>query len=597
MIVPQLKTILKNIPHDWLGTTFKNNNLLGRELFCKKLSAFLLSDLPINSGNLADIGNAEDYLRVSTNLSTIYELCLAEINGLDVAQVFSFASNTMGIIAVAKSTGALVHVYGQSEIFSSDQLSVLQGIGCKIVSHSGPAKPKTNQSDIIIALESVKGDSVVDAVLGDNVLYILNQNLIDSAKVLTIRKRMSTPITTPMALERLHKLAQLEIATIKSVDQEQVSDFNAHLQVLSGTDVDYNNTPVSFTAGLPALASLWTSLISFGGADVLMASTAYGGSSQLTDILSLSNHKLRKHSFDIQGKSIMIESIKQSLEKLSTTDLLPTTVLFCEIPTNPDMKVPDIKDLAVILQNYQQKTQKKVLLLIDSTFAPNSKIMLQLRKLVPDLNVMVFLSMSKSVSRGLTTAGCLVANHTQQGIELLSKIKQVASVLDTLAKPDQIKVLVENHLNVEKRCEDAYKVASKAGHVLVDAVKQSTGLDMSLAFVKPSEAAQGFTTSTFSFNLPVPKHSTPEINAALAQKFVDLLTDNKHFKPCVSFGQDNGLVYCTVPATSTQGVISEKDKQKQAVDGVQLVRLSFPPTCDEKVVYEHLENSVKAIYE
>jgi hypothetical protein len=41
--------------------------------------------------------------------------------------------------------------------------------------------------------------------------------------------------------------------------------------------------------------------------------------------------------------------------------------------------------------------------------------------------------------------------------------------------------------------------------------------------------------------------------AALAQRFVDLLTANGAlFKPCVSFGQDNGLVYATVPATSTQ---------------------------------------------
>ena len=49
-------------------------------------------------------------------------------------------------------------------------------------------------------------------------------------------------------------------------------------------------------------------------------------------------------------------------------------------------------------------------------------------------------------------------------------------------------------------------------------------------------------------------------------------------KPCVSFGQDNDLVYCTVPATSTQGAISAEDKAKQARGGVQLVRflLSYP---------------------
>ena len=39
-----------------------------------------------------------------------------------------------------------------------------------------------------------------------------------------------------------------------------------------------------------------------------------------------------------------------------------------------------------------------------------------------------------------------------------------------------------------------------------------------------------------------------------------------------------------MPATSTQGVIAEADKAKQARDGVQLVRLSFAPTIDVDAV-------------
>eukprot|EP01043_Picozoa_sp_COSAG02_P052965 COSAG02_NODE_5789_length_4033_cov_3.108287_1_plen_100_part_00 len=82
---------------------------------------------------------------------------------------------------------------------------------------------------------------------------------------------------------------------------------------------------------------------------------------------------------------------------------------------------------------------------------------------------------------------------------------------------------------------------------------------------------------------------------------MDLLTVDQgepgsRFKACVSFGQDNGLVYCTVPATSTQGVIAEEDKAKQARDGVQLVRLSFPPTTDVDAVCERMESAVQAVY-
>merc|ERR1719158_1006880 len=143
--------------------------------------------------------------------------------------------------------------------------------------------------------------------------------------------------------------------------------------------------------------------------------------------------------------------------------------------------------------------------------------------------------------------------------------------------------LVEHHGNVEERCLQAYGVAGIIGDSLRQTVREVTGHELSLGFVSPENAAAGFTTSSFSFNLPPVPGAAAEVNESLAQRFVDLLCVNEVFKPCVSFGQDNGLVYATVPATSTQGAVKAEDKAKQAVGGVQLVRLSFPPTCDDAV--------------
>ena len=55
-------------------------------------------------------------------------------------------------------------------------------------------------------------------------------------------------------------------------------------------------------------------------------------------------------------------------------------------------------------------------------------------------------------------------------------------------------------------------------------------------------------------------------------------------------------MYCTVPATSTQGAIKEEDKAKQAMGGVQLVRLSFPPTIDVAAISAVVSGAVSAIY-
>jgi hypothetical protein len=222
--------------------------------------------------------------------------------------------------------------------------------------------------------------------------------------------------------------------------------------------------------------------------------------------------------------------------------------------------------------------------------------MTKLRDLAPDLAAMVFISMTKSVSRGMTTAGAIISNHTAAAMAWRARVSDIASAMDTVAKPDQLVRLCENHVGVEKRCGDAYAVAAAIGRVLQDAVLEATSEHLRLAFVRPEHAEIGFTSSTFSFNLPKPAGCSDEVAAGLAQVFVDELTRDTQFKPCVSFGQDNGRVYCTVPATSTQGAIRAEDKAKQAVGGVQLVRLSFPPELDTDAASGVVAAAVATLY-
>ena len=68
-------------------------------------------------------------------------------------------------------------------------------------------------------------------------------------------------------------------------------------------------------------------------------------------------------------------------------------------------------------------------------FSHSSQVLRQLRELAPELPAIVFLSLSKSVSRGVTTAGCLVANHTAAAAALLRDASAYATALDTSARP------------------------------------------------------------------------------------------------------------------------------------------------------------------
>jgi len=603
-----LPQILGNMPSDWRGTTFNNSDLLGRSGFSSKLMDLILEKAnnggEIGTEELKEVGNAEDYMRVATNISTTLETVLALEVGCGVEQVFTFASNTMNIVAVALTAkGRAVHLYLGDETppFNSDQIATLALLGGDLKIF--PGAPKPNNDAVVLGHISTAqlGDAGIDGLIEPNVLYIAGNGKINPADILVIRKRMATPITTPAAEAILQARANVAItANTGEASAEAIAEFHAHLQTLCGTDVNASANPVVFTAGLPSLCSMWVSLIQRGGTDVLMCSTAYGGSSQLTDLLNnKAQGKFKKHTFDIQGLDAnIVERISNRLDDLAAkpADLLPTTVIMIECPTNPDMKVPDMKALAEMLQGYKAKTGKKVVLLIDNTFAPGSQIMKKLKTYAPELNVMAFISLSKSVSRGLTTGGAIVANHTEETIDLLKGIGECAKMFDTLVKADQMLFLTQNHKCVEDRCERAYAAAVAVGDALMATVLKATQYNMSLAFVSPQDGKVGFTTSTFSFNLPAPQGATPEATEALAQKFVDLLCAHPEFKPCVSFGQDNGLVYATVPATSTQGAIKEEDKAKQAVGGVQLVRLSFSPSCNIANVSKIVIDSTMAIY-
>lgn len=600
-----LRSILANLPSEWRGTTFKNNNLLGREGFSERLSALILSKngADITTDELVEVGNAEDYLRVSSNVSTTLELALSVERGYNnVSQVFSFGSKSLPVLAVCLVSKCPVHLYtGDVAVspFNGEQIDLLKTISCNLVVHAG--NPTAHDGEIVLSMVDCDTSACpfVDGFISHNILYIQNPHNIVPAEVLVIRKRMATPLTTPIAEAMLQELAGIPVtANQMEVTTADKNEFYSHLQRLVGVEPDPDAWPICFTAGLPAICSFYLSFVFDGGADIIMASTAYGGSSQLTDLITDRTGNMKKHTFDITGRTDITEAIRNKLNTLAadTSALMPTTVLFVEIPTNPDMKIPNISELAVLLESYEAATGKKVVLLVDATFAPGSRCMEKMKIVAPNLTTMTFISMSKSVSRGMTTAGTLVAGGNN-AVQLLRKIQVAADMMDTVVKNDQLWFLTQNHNGVEDRCQRAYDNAVAVGSALVDAVRTcANGHEMSLAFVTPEQAAQGFTTSTFSFNLPALPGASDADNEALAQRYVDLLTVHKEIKPCVSFGQDNGLVYATVPATSTQGAIKAEDKAKQAVGGVQLVRVSFSPTIDRELVIDIFTSAVRTCY-
>ena len=603
VIQANLTQILDNIPDSWLGTTFPNDSrFIGCNAFKDEMTRLLTTnDVSIEKKELDKIF-PEDYVRLGSPLSNILEVQKAINGGFDSHNVFSFGSSTLPLIAVLLTSKQQVYVYGRN-LFTAKQDTQLKSLfGCEYEFREGLPQAHADGSVIWLADDVKAGEAAnVDAIVSsDGFLFVLNTNKVQihdinvngnrTEGIHTIRKRLGAPMPTPDVLSTLQGQPLITAPDTTALKQ--------HLKQLGGV-AEAKGEVLLATTGLSAMGALIMACVAYGNnsVDLVMCSTAYGGSSQQADILAKSSSMI-KHTFDIQGKSAdVFRSLSSKLEAMKSGPKKPLTVIQLEYPTNPDMKDTDITGLEQVILDYQQATGSKVLLMLDTTFSPVSQAA---KGLFSQVGVIVFNSLSKSVSGGVTTGGSLVANTNPTSQSILALSHEYLALLDTGSKPCQLRILSERHAEVEERVASAHANAVLAADALEAGVLKYSGFNMEVNFVTKEQIAKAVTPATFSFNLPVPASilGNSQATADFAQNFVDYLNARypQGSKPCVSFGQRNSLVYLTVPATSTQGVISDEHKRKQAVGGVQLVRFSFPPTMDRQAWNEAIDDTLRYFY-
>eukprot|EP00750_Incisomonas_marina_P025501 INCI5517.1.p1 GENE.INCI5517.1~~INCI5517.1.p1 ORF type:complete len:711 (-),score=149.77 INCI5517.1:58-2100(-) len=626
----RLSQILDAAPASWHGTTYPNDyRYRGRTAFVKEMLRLLHGSDAITTEHLAEFF-PEDYVRLGSPFSTLLEVATALERGFDPYTTYVFGSRTLSLISVLMAVrGAPVFVYHDAGtedcrlwMLSEEQEELLQTLyGCKFTRCEGPPQSHGENAVVVVVSDGPRselGDACVDAVVStDGFVFVQHAGKVPPEDVVasdgtrvegvhTMRKRLGAATPTPEAIQRLRGEPLDETPDTAALE--------AHLKELAGAAPDGPGRVVLSTVGLAALAAVVMASLEIGerNIDSVMCSTAYGGSSQQTDILSTRTFQvglvhMERHKFNIQGAAAdVFKSLRTTLNAMKASESRkPLTLVQIEYPTNPDMKDCDLAAVEEELQQYQAATGSQVLLLLDTTFSPPSKPLQQFRatgnNAIPTL---VFNSLSKSVTGGFTTGGSVVANDTPLAQEVLRCAHKHMSLLDTRAKNCQLLIFNKMHSECETRVRQAHDNCVRAAAAFERAVERFSGQRMPTNFVTDAQIAKGVTPATFSFNLPPPQGEPDEATrAAFAQRFVDSLANSPFgkaggVKPCVSFGQKNSTVYATVPATSTQGVISKELTAKQALGGIQLIRFSFPTNMDhdawESAVDHALSNAYSA---
>ncbi|MEQ3662732.1 MAG: cystathionine beta-synthase, partial [Flavobacterium sp.] len=163
----------------------------------------------------------------------------------------------------------------------------------------------------------------------------------------------------------------------------------------------------------------------------------------------------------------------------------------------------------------------------------------------------------KFPSGGKCTSGYCVGNKKAEA--LIEKIEKHLLLCDNEATPLQYEILAEQLPSMNQRINDAYKNTREFVNFIHEKLPTAK-----INFVSEELAAQGFTPSVFSLDLPT-KGTTDEereiYKRALNLKLINLMITEipNESKYCVSYGQLKGC-YWTIPATSTQGTTKEGDK-------------------------------------
>ena len=581
-VIQKLKTVLKNLPNDWLSLTTHRLDIYDeRQAKSQFLERFelLLEKNNLETSTLNNLPTAFDYIRLGHPLSCILEWSIAQYNHLPAENVISFDSKIAPILAILrknlfekKNTRILYekslpdflnfvelqNVYGYT--FTLQEINKIQSIdafeGSTIVlSHQNKLSDFQTNSNIDFTL-NIHDD------LGSILIVNKKQNRNYISEIQHVRRRETIAMTPVNAFRSLQTLLGEKIKPVdskkKAINKERVSTL---LKDITQT----HTNPIVASSGLSMQYAIMMGLIddAFGKhkgkiIQFIVPPNCYGGTNDQARRVAACIEGVEITDLPVDAGNDMVQSIEKVLTQAAQDDAVP--YIIAEIPTNPRVEVPDLIELKATLSKVR-KTRKgspaiEPVFILDQTFCPNFHFLGE-GEILSSVRALSYASGSKFPSGGKCTAGYCVANKKAE--PLMEKISKHLNICDNEATTLQYEILAEQLPSMNERIHDAYRNTREFVNFI-----QQTLPEAKINFVSEALAKDGFTPSVFSLDLPT-RGSTEEeretYKRALNHKLIDLMIREipDESKYCVSYGQLKGC-YWTIPATSTQGTTKEGDK-------------------------------------
>ncbi|WP_323756523.1 cystathionine beta-synthase [Roseivirga sp.] len=576
-----IKDVLENMPADWLNLTTHRLDIYdeskAKTQFIDQFEA-LFKNNNVSTSALNELPTAYDYIRLGHPLSCVLEWAIAHLNNLKSENVISFSSKTTPVLAILRKN-LLIHKNTQinytGELPAYFDAEVIRSVyGYKFeLNKVGKAEDviSFDGSTVFLSEEGKIGqitlNSNIDFVvnlhshLGSVLVVNGTENESYVSEIQHVRRRETIAMTPANCLVALKAL--VEQSSIKSQHSAEPSKTSVldSLKSITGTTLK----PLVASSGLSMQYAIMMGLVhdaleNHKGKSIkfLVPPNCYGGTNDQARRVAACLDNVEVVDLPVDGDNDMVQSIDTVLDKVAQEDAIP--YIIAEIPTNPRVEVPDLQQLKAVLSKTRKTSQGAIAIdpvfVLDQTFCPNFHFLGE-GEILSTMRAISYASGSKFPSGGKCTAGYVVGNNKTAA--LMAHIEKHLTLCDNEATDLQYEILAKQLPSMNQRIIDAYKNTREFVNFIHEALPTAK-----INFVSEELAAQGFTPSVFSLDLPTKGNTAEEKEAykrALNHKLIHLMITEipNESKYCVSYGQLKGC-YWTIPATSTQGTTKEGDK-------------------------------------
>jgi cystathionine beta-lyase/cystathionine gamma-synthase len=603
-----INAVLENMPADWVNLTTHRLDIYDEKLaktqFLDQFTNLFTSN-QVDVKTLNELPTAYDYIRLGHPLSCVLEWAIAGLYHTKPENVISFSSHTMPILAVLRTnlfSGKSTQILYTGELPKSFDATLLHRVygyqfDLKQI-ENGAAIPTFEGSTIFLSQQKEITTHTLNptidfycteyAQLGSVLVVNGAQNETYISAIQHVRRRETIAMTPANCLLALQAFAaQADIA----VEHNNVAANTARVAEAIATITGSTTNALVGSSGLSVQYAIMMGLIDDAlekhpgkAIKFVVPPNCYGGTNDQARRVAACLANVDIVDLPVDGDNDMVQSVETVLAKIAAEDAIP--YIIAEIPTNPRVEVPNLDQLQAALSKVRKTASGAdaidPVFILDQTFCPNVHFLGE-GEILSTVRTISYVSGSKFPSGGKCTAGYVVGNELTK--PLMDKIALHLQLCDNAATHLQMAILAAQLPSMNQRIAAAYANTREFVNFITETLPTAK-----INFVSEELAAQGFTPSVFSLDLPT-KGNTEEAREtykrALNHKLIDMMitaipTESKY---CVSYGQLKGC-YWTIPATSTQGTTKEGDKD-------YIARVALSPDMDldkhKKVFLEFVE--------